>query len=357
MKRNSLKQIRGDIENGGRNLDDINKLDANDILFLNLKRMYDTKVITSDDFKNIVENYKENLDVITWNREHEEILREVCEKCNVYAWFHRKTADMLRRRDNIYIYSIILLNTVTSMFSLIGSSYDEIIDTKLIAVVSGGVNLSTGLVTAIYKKINMGGTIDSHLFAVNMYTKLSHNISSQLAISAKERDPMPKYLKDKLLEYENLVLESPTIPEHIRRSGYEKINNWNVSIPNEISCSINRVKVYTESIEPNINYEYELHNELNPYGVNKVVPKPIENVGNILMRCQDSEEASTTATIMIQKHVRGYLARRYCRELSEMELLRKSSVMIQKHFRGYLARRYCENKANVKDNNYNPYNM
>ena len=154
-ERSPLKQIRGDIENGGKNLDDINKLDANDMLFLNLKRMYDTKVITSDDFKNIVEKYKENLDVITWNREHEEILREVCEKCNVYAWFHRKTADMLQRRDNIYIYSIILLNTVTSMFSLIGSSYDEIIDTKLIAVVSGGVNLCTGLVTAIYKKINM----------------------------------------------------------------------------------------------------------------------------------------------------------------------------------------------------------
>ena len=39
---------------------------------------------------------------------------------------------------------------------IIGSSYDEFIDTKLIALISGGVNLSTSLVTAIYKKINMG---------------------------------------------------------------------------------------------------------------------------------------------------------------------------------------------------------
>ena len=87
---------------------------------------------------------------------------------------------MLKKRDNIYIYSIIILNTVTSMFSLIGSSYDEVIDPKLIALISGGVNLSTGLVTAIYKKINMGGTVDSHLFAVNMFTRLSHSITSQL---------------------------------------------------------------------------------------------------------------------------------------------------------------------------------
>lgn len=337
-ERSPLKQIRGDIEDGGKNLDDINQLDANDMLFLNLKRMFDTKVITSDDFKNIVEKYKENLDVITWNREHEEILREVCEKCNVYAWFHRKTADMLQRRDNIYIYSIILLNTVTSMFSLIGSSYDDIIDTKLIAVVSGGVNLSTGLVTAIYKKINMGGTIDSHLFAVNMYTKLSHDISSQLAISAKEREPMPKYLKDKLLEYENLVLESPTIPAHIRRLGYKEIHNACLSIPNEISGGINRVNVYTEPEEPNKNSEYREELKREPYGINKEVPKTIQNVGDILMRCQDSDPR-TTAVIMIQKHFRGHLARRYCRELIEIELLRKSSIIIQKHVRGYLVRR------------------
>jgi hypothetical protein len=343
-ERSPLKQIRGDIENGGNNLDDINKLDANDMLFLNLKRMYDTKVITSDDFKNIVEKYKENLDVIMWNREHEGILSEVCEKCNVYAWFHRKTADMLQRRDNIYIYSIILLNTVTSMFSLIGSSYDEIIDTKLIAVVSGGVNLSTGLLTAIYKKINMGGTIDSHLFAVHMYTKLSHNISSQLAISAKEREPMPKYLKDKLLEYENLVLESPTIPEHIRNMGYKLIHKacgpgWEISIPNEISGGINRVNVYTEPEELNKNYESHEELKLEPYGINKEVPKTIKNVGNILMRCRDSDDVNTTSTIIIQKHVRGYLARRYCRELRGMDILSKSAIMIQKHVRGHLVRK------------------
>ena len=71
--------------------------------------------------------------------------------------FIEETADMLRIIDNRYIYSIIILNTFTSMFSLIGSSYDEFIDTKLIALISGGVNLSTSLVTAIYKKIKYGG--------------------------------------------------------------------------------------------------------------------------------------------------------------------------------------------------------
>ena len=185
----------------------------------------------------------------------------------------------------------------------------------------------------------MGGTIDSHLFAVNMYTKLSHNISSQLAISAKEREPMPKYLKDKLLEYENLVLESPTIPEHIRNLGYKLIHKecWEISIPNEISGGINRVNVYTEPEERNKNYEYHEELKLEPYGINNEVPKTIKNVGDILMRCRDSD-INTTSTIIIQKHVRGYLARRYCRKLRELDILSKSAIMIQKHVRGHLAR-------------------
>ena len=39
--------------------------------------------------------------LIKWKCEHEQLLAEIGEKCNVYAWFHRKTADMLKKRDNI----------------------------------------------------------------------------------------------------------------------------------------------------------------------------------------------------------------------------------------------------------------
>ena len=55
---NSLTELPADIENGLRNIDEIYELDANERLFLYLKWMYDTKYITTDDFKNIVEKYK-----------------------------------------------------------------------------------------------------------------------------------------------------------------------------------------------------------------------------------------------------------------------------------------------------------
>ena len=348
-RREPLKQIHGDIESDIRDTNNSYTLDADDKMFLNLKWMFDTKVLTSDDFKNIVDKYKDNSNAIMWRREHEDLLAELCEKCKVFAWFHRRTADMLRVRDNRYIYSIIILNTLTSMFSLIGSSYDEFIDTKLIALISGGVNLSTGLVTAIYKKINMGGTVDSHLFAVNMYTKLSHNISSQLAISPEEREPMPKYLKDKLSEYENLILESPIIPEHIKYEGLKRIRRMEVSIPNEIAGGVDKVNIYRCEEKEKFNLSDILTQKLSntrppaeniktnqEWGINKS-PLEVEKMF-VMMKREPEKDSKVEASIMIQKHFRGFLGRGYCKMLRHQELCNKSATTIQKHFRGYLVR-------------------
>ena len=236
------------------------------------------------------------------------------------------------------------------MFSLIGSSYDEYIDTKLIALISGGVNLSTSLVTAIYKKINMGGTVDSHLFAVNMYTKLSHNISAQLALTPEEREPMPKYLKDKLSEYENLILESPIIPEHIKYEGLKRIHKMemNVSIPNEIAGGVDRVNVYRceekeKSNAPNIltqkvsNIRPIAENiKTHPqWGINKSADE-VEKMF-VMMKAEPEKDSKVEASIMIQKHFRGFLGRRYCKMLRQEEI-NKSATTIQKHFRGYSVR-------------------
>ena len=40
-------------------------------MFLNLKWMFDTKFITSDDFKNIVDKYKDKSHAIKCENEHE----------------------------------------------------------------------------------------------------------------------------------------------------------------------------------------------------------------------------------------------------------------------------------------------
>ena len=73
---------------------------------------------------------------------------------------------------------------------------------------------------------------------------------------------MPKYLKDKLSEYENLILESPIIPEHIKYEGLKRISKMNVSIPNEIA-GVDRVNVYRCRRKRKINLSEVLTQKLN----------------------------------------------------------------------------------------------
>ena len=207
----------------------------------------------------------------------------------------------------------------------------------------------------------MGGTVDSHLFAVNMYTKLSHNISSQLAISHEEREPMPKYLKDKLSEYENLILESPIIPEHIKEDGLKRIHKMEVSIPNEIAGSVNKVNIYrceekkiyegtedilnekVDNIRP-IAEDIKMNQVL---GVNKSPVEGLKSIGTVksfkenmfvTMKDEPEKDSKVEASIMIQKHYRGFSDRKYCKMLRQQEI-NKSATTIQKHFRGYSARK------------------
>ena len=230
------------------------------------------------------------------------------------------------------------------MFTLIGTSYDELIDPKLIALISGGVNLSTGLVTAIYKKINMGGTVDSHLFALNMFTRLSHSISSQLAISPEEREPMPKYLKDKLSEYENLILESPVIPENIRKTFLKFFDNLPVNIPNEISGGINKINVFTRQNEEDIS-------EIISEASNKLRVRGRINSKNWSNKDINKQDNLETLDTLFEKLDKSNLNNKNQVDINNSILMKvkdtdkqiESSIIIQKYIRGYLARKKYRN--------------
>ena len=216
-------------------------------LFTHLKSMFDETYISSDDVKNIVEKYKEKGDIIRWNKEHEGILVELAEKCNVYTWYHRKSSNYLHQRDSAFIYSLIGLNSMTSLCILLGTNYSEVVDAQHLVMLSGGVNFITGLVTAIYKKINIGASVDSHMFASKMFRKLANNIYQQLALPDNERDKMPKYLQECTLEYDTLILESPIIPEYIINdpNAIRRLDEHpDINVPVEIRGGFKKVYVY-----------------------------------------------------------------------------------------------------------------
>ena len=53
----------------------------------------------------------------------------------------------------------------------------------------------------------------------------------------------------------------------------------------------------------------------------------------VMMKAEPEKDSKVEASIMIQKHFRGFLGRKYCKMLRQEEI-NKSATTIQKHFRG-----------------------
>ena len=67
------------------------------------------------------------------------------------------------------------------------------------------------------------------------------------------------------------------------------------------------------------------------WGINKSADE-VEKMF-VMMKAEPEKDSKVEASIMIQKHFRGFLGRRYCKMLRQEEI-NKSATTIQKHFRG-----------------------
>ena len=65
------------------------------------------------------------------------------------------------------------------------------------------------------------------------------------------------------------------------------------------------------------------------WGINKSADE-VEKMF-VMMKAEPEKDSKVEASIMIQKHFRGFLGRRYCKMLRQQ--INKSTT-IQKHFRG-----------------------
>ena len=111
-------------------------------LFLQLKNMYNKNYINPEEFKQIIIKYKDLKNQTKWSFEQEQILSEISEKSSLYHWLHRASYDYYIKQDNLFVYPLAIINGISSMFTLIGVTYEEKIDPKVLALVSGTINFN-----------------------------------------------------------------------------------------------------------------------------------------------------------------------------------------------------------------------
>jgi hypothetical protein len=212
-------------------------------LFLQLKNMYNKNYINPEEFKQIIIKYKDLKNQTKWSFEQEQILSEISEKSSLYHWLHRASYDYYIKQDNLFVYPLAIINGISSMFTLIGVTYEEKIDPKVLALVSGTINLATGILTGIYKKMNYNAIIEGHRKTSENFSRISRNISNQLSLRPSERERMPKYFHNKMDDYEKILDSAPILSNKILKKFSRKFKNVDTKKPTEIS-GIDKCRIY-----------------------------------------------------------------------------------------------------------------
>lgn len=197
---------------------DDNKDEIDRKLFLNLKHMFDKEYIDADCFKNIAMKYRQIKISKGWHKQQELILKKIGEYSECYKFLHLYTSQRLRKLEDCITIPLISCSLCVSLFTLIANNFEDFIDPKILATISGGTSLIIGTCTGILKKWNLSKCISDHENYADMFCKLSNELRYQLSLPSEDRERMPLYLQNIVFKYHELDYSAPKIySNHIKR--------------------------------------------------------------------------------------------------------------------------------------------
>ena len=116
--------------------------------------------------------------------------------------------------DMIVVPNVILALSV-SLFTLVSNSFEDFMEPRLLATISGGCSLLTGTISGILKKWDLSRTINGHDNLSELFGKLSQEIRFQLALPYDDRERMPVYLQNTVVKYQEYMYSHPRLTRDV----------------------------------------------------------------------------------------------------------------------------------------------
>jgi len=151
----------------------------------------------------------------SWNRHHENILRQWGEQAACYRYMHHRAFLMFKKLSLRFNLPVIVLSTITGTANFAQSTLPPSIQPAAPSMI-GGLNLIAGLIATIMQFLKIQELMENHRTAALGHGNLSRNIRLQLALPREERNKEGlQFVNDCKTTYDSLLEQSPPIPKHI----------------------------------------------------------------------------------------------------------------------------------------------
>ena len=150
-----------------------------------------------------------------WKDEHETILKGWGDKSLCFKMMHERANKRFWCLNAWFNIPVIIISTISGTSNFASSNFGNYAD--LIILVSGGLNIFSGILATIATYTGVAQQLEAHKFASISWDKFARKIQIELAKSRDDRARAKDFLKQASEEYNRLLEMSPILPNDIIR--------------------------------------------------------------------------------------------------------------------------------------------
>jgi len=166
---------------------------------------------------------------VAWSNQLEEYFAETGEKCQGYAYLHKKSEAIYDFRRTCIDIPVIVLSTVAGTLSIGNSSIFGEQNERVAGMGIGLLSLSVGVLNTIATYFGFAKRAENHRLCSIEYSKLFRFITIELALPQRERMGCGDLLKVVKEQFERLQEIAPLVPKQVieefkvRFKSYDKV--------------------------------------------------------------------------------------------------------------------------------------
>lgn len=177
-----------------------------------------------------------------WNDNNEKILISLGENAAAYKWLHETSGSFFSTMAKILSIITILISTAMSAETFIPS---ESRNTDNILLFNQICIYIITVISVLQRFLKYEQRATKHFTKGRAFGELYHNIQQKMASYRREREDASVYMSKSVKNYDNIVMDSPHIPQIIIKRFKKTFKDSKISFP-IVTGNINKIETVKE---------------------------------------------------------------------------------------------------------------